>query len=179
MHRIPLLIAGLAAALPFYTSFGRSVAALGAAVIVWTTGWTVADPIVSILLSLLLLFSAWRLLRESTDVLLETVPRHLSLAEVRDRMLEVPGVRAVHDLHVWTVTSGVIAMSGHAVVPALPEHPAALAGLRRTLTRMGIGHATIQLEVEDECGEGDCLEPLAPLEAEHGHRHGPGHLHHR
>lgn len=155
-----------------------SVAALTAAVIVSATGWTVADPIVSILLSLLILFSGWRLLRESTDVLLETVPRHLSLEDVRTRMLEVPGVRAVHDLHVWTVTSGVIAMSGHAVVPELAAHPGALVGLKGALTRMGIGHATIQLEVEDECGEGDCLEPLSPVEAEHGHRHLPGHGHH-
>jgi cobalt-zinc-cadmium efflux system protein len=148
-----------------------SVAALGAAVIVATTGWTIADPIVSILLSLLILWSGWRLLSESTDVLLETVPRHLSLEEVRAKMLEVPGVRAVHDLHVWTVTSGVIAMSGHAVVPELAAHPGALVGLKGALTRMGIGHATIQLEVLDECGEGDCLEPLSPIEREHGHRH--------
>jgi cobalt-zinc-cadmium efflux system protein len=153
-----------------------SVAALAAAVIVSTTGWTVADPIVSILLSLLILFSAWRLLKESTAVLLEAVPGHLSLEDVRDRMLEVPGVLAVHDLHVWTVTSGVIAMSGHAVVPELAAHPGALAGLRQALTRMGIGHATIQLEVADEC-EGDCLEPLTPLEAGHGHRHRAGHRH--
>ena len=155
-----------------------SVAALIAAIIVSTTGWTVADPIVSILLSLLILFSGWRLLRESTDVLLETVPRHLSLEEVRTKMLEVPGVLAVHDLHVWTVTSGVIAMSGHAVVPELAAHPGALVALKGALTRMGIGHATIQLEIEDECGEGDCLEPLSPVEAEHGHRHLPGHGHH-
>ena len=148
-----------------------SVAALGAAVVVSTTGWTVADPIVSILLSLLILWSGWRLLCESTDVLLETVPRHLSLEDVRAKMLEVPGVRAVHDLHVWTVTSGVIAMSGHAVVPELAAHPGALTGLKGVLTRMGIGHATIQLEIEDECGEGDCLEPLTPVEADHGHRH--------
>ncbi len=153
-----------------------SVAALAAAIVVSLTGWTVADPIVSILLSLLILFSAWRLLRESTDVLLETVPRHLSLEEVRDRMLNVPGVHGVHDLHVWTVTSGVVAMSGHAVVPELSAHPTALAGLRSILTRMGIGHATIQLEVADEC-EGDCLEPLTPVETGHGHRHLPGHRH--
>jgi cobalt-zinc-cadmium efflux system protein len=155
-----------------------SVAALTAAIIVSTTGWTTADPIVSILLSLLILWSGWRLLRESTDVLLETVPRHLSLEDVRAKMLEVPGVLAVHDLHVWTVTSGVIAMSGHAVVPELAAHPDALVGLKGALTRMGIGHATIQLEIEDECGEVDCLEPLSPVEAEHGHRHLPGHGHH-
>ncbi|HLG05526.1 MAG TPA: cation diffusion facilitator family transporter [Gemmatimonadales bacterium] len=149
-----------------------SVGALGAAVVVWTTGWTVADPIVSILLSLLILVGAWRLLRESTDVLLETVPRHLSLADVRARMLDVPGVRAVHDLHVWAVTSGVVAMSGHAVVPELGAHPGALAGLRQALARMGIGHATIQLEVSDECEGADCLEPLAPpppSQAQHRH----------
>jgi len=154
-----------------------SVAALAAAIIVIATGWTVADPIVSILLALLILFGAWRLLREATDILLETVPRNLSLEDVRARMLDVPGVRTVHDLHVWTVTSGVIAMSGHAVVPELDSHPHALVGLRRALIRMGIGHATIQLEVEDECGGGDCLEPLAPLEAEPPprHRHPHGH----
>jgi len=153
-----------------------SVAALGAAVVVWATGWTVADPIISILLALLILFGAWRLLRESTDILLEAVPRHLSLEEVRTRMLDVPGVRTVHDLHVWTVTSGVIAMSGHAVVPELRSHPEALAGLRQALSGMGIGHATIQLEVEDECGGADCLEPLALQQAAHSHEH-PGHRH--
>ena len=156
-----------------------SVGALGAAVVVWTTGWTVADPIISILLSLLILFGAWRLLRESTEILLETVPRHLSLEEVRARMLEVPGVQTVHDLHVWTVTSGVIAMSGHAVVPELTAHRGALLGLRRAVAAMGIGHATIQLEVEDECGGADCLEPipLARIEPEPDHHHHHGHRH--
>ena len=157
-----------------------SVGALAAAVIVRATGWTVADPIVSILLSLLILNGAWRLLRESTDILLETVPAHLSLEDVRGRMLQVGGVSAVHDLHVWTVTSGVVAMSGHAVVPDLSAHPAALARLREVLVALGIRHATIQLEVEDECEGLDCLEPLASLEDPHdGHRHhhGPGHRH--
>ena len=87
------------------------------------TGWTLADPIVSIVLSLLILVGAWRLLRESTDILLESVPRHVSIAEVQDRMLAVPGVSAVHDLHVWTVMTGMVAMSGHAVVPDLKSHP--------------------------------------------------------
>src|SRR4030095_11278365 len=138
-----------------------SVGALAAALIIRLTGWTMADPLVSILLSLLILVGAWRLLRESTDVLLEMVPGHISLAAVEHRMREVTGVRAVHDLHVWTVTSGVVAMSGHAVVPELAAHPSALLGLRQALAGLGIGHVTIQLEVADECAGVDCLEPLA------------------
>jgi cobalt-zinc-cadmium efflux system protein len=155
-----------------------SVGALAAALIIRLTGWTPADPLVSILLSLLILVGAWRLLRESTDVLLEMVPSHISLADVEHRMKEVGGVRAVHDLHVWTVTSGVVAMSGHAVVPELTSHPEALAGLKKALRDMGIGHATIQLEVEDECGGVDCLEPFAASADSHGHHHHhPGHSH--
>jgi cobalt-zinc-cadmium efflux system protein len=155
-----------------------SVGALAAALLIRFTGWTVADPIASILLSVLILVGAWRLLRESTDVLLEAVPAHLSLEEVRRRMLGVGGVRAVHDLHVWTVTSGVVAMSGHAVVPELADHPAALAGLRDTLAGLGIGHATIQLEVADTCEGVDCLAPFTALEeARHAHSHGHPHDH--
>ena len=153
-----------------------SVGALGAAAVIALTGWTIADPLVSILLSLLILFGAWRLLRESTDILLEAVPRHISLEEVRGRMLGVAGVSAVHDLHVWTVTSGVVAMSGHAVVPDLPSHPEALARLKQVLAGLGIGHATIQLEVADECEGVDCLEPFAGP-AHSGHSHGPGERH--
>jgi cobalt-zinc-cadmium efflux system protein len=73
------------------------------------------------------------------------------MPEVQRRMLAVEGVRAVHDLHVWTVTSGVIAMSGHAVVPSLASHPGVLEGIRREMERLGIGHVTIQLEVADGC----------------------------
>ncbi len=153
-----------------------SVGALGAALVIVLTGWTVADPVVSILLSLLILVGAWRLLKESTDILLEAVPGHISLDDVRLRMMEVTGVRAVHDLHVWTVTSGFVAMSGHAVVPDLATHPTALAGLKQALNGLGIGHATIQLEVEDECEGVDCLEPIAGS-AHNGHRHDHGEGH--
>ena len=157
-----------------------SVGALAAALLVRLTGWTVADPIVSVLLALLILIGAWRLLRESTDILLEAVPAHLSLEDIRGRMLQVGGVRAVHDLHVWTVTSGVVAMSGHAVVPELKEHPNALQGLREELARLGIGHATIQLEIEDTCAGVDCLEPVARSAVhppEHPHEHPQHHSH--
>jgi cobalt-zinc-cadmium efflux system protein len=155
-----------------------SVGALAAALVVRLTGWTLADPIVSILLALLILAGAWRLVRESTDILLEAVPAHLSLEEVRGRMLQVTGVRAVHDLHIWSVTSGVVAMSGHAVVPDLAEHPDALIGLRTALAGLGIGHATIQLEVEDTCAGVDCLAPFPAFQAAaHSHSHHDGHDH--
>jgi cobalt-zinc-cadmium efflux system protein len=154
---------------------------MAAAVIIALTGWTLADPIVSILLSILILVGAARLLRDSTDILLESVPRHVSMAEVHRRMLAVPGVAAVHDHHVWTVTSGMVAMSGHAVVPDLEAHPGVLDGIRAEMSRMGIGHVTIQLEVDHGCeGCDDARESaVAPrwgvghqgLHQHHGHRH--------
>ncbi|MDH4130289.1 MAG: cation diffusion facilitator family transporter [Gemmatimonadota bacterium] len=130
-----------------------SVAAVVAAVVILLTGWTLADPIISIALSLLILVGAWRLVRESVDVLLEAVPRHISLSEVESRMRAIDGVREVHDLHVWTVTSGMVAMSGHAVVPALDAHPAVLERIRRAVGELGVGHVTVQLETGRE---GDC-----------------------
>jgi cobalt-zinc-cadmium efflux system protein len=150
-----------------------SVSAVAAAGIIALTGWTLADPIVSILLSLLILLGGWRLLRDSTDILLESVPRNVSMAEVQRRMLGVPGVAAVHDLHVWTVTSGMVAMSGHAVVPDLEAHPGVLDGIRGEMSRLGIGHVTIQLEVDHGCeGCDDNRESaVAPAWGHRGHDH--------
>jgi cobalt-zinc-cadmium efflux system protein len=149
-----------------------SLGALGAAAIIRVTGWTVADPIVSIALSLLILVGAWRLLRESTDILLDAVPRHVALAEVHRRILGVAGVAAVHDLHVWTVVNGVVAMSGHAVVPDLVAHPGVLEGIRTEMAALGIGHVTMQLEVADECEEVRAVAHMGQSAA--GHR---GHFH--
>jgi cobalt-zinc-cadmium efflux system protein len=131
-----------------------SLSALIAALIIVLTGWVAADPIVSILLSLLILRGAWRLVRESTDVLLEAVPPGVDMQEVRGRMLEVDGVSAVHDLHVWTVGSGLVAMSGHAVVPDLARHPDVLEELRVGLRDLGISHVTVQVEMTNTCATG-------------------------
>ena len=146
-----------------------SVGALGAAGIILLTGWTLADPIVSIALALLILIGAWRLLRESTDILLEGVPGHVSMAEVQRRMLGVAGVTAVHDLHVWTVTSGMVAMSGHAIVPRLDTHPEVLDQIRSEMALLGIAHVTIQLEVQHECEEPRAVAGSGS--AGHHHRH--------
>ncbi len=126
-----------------------SAGALAAGVVIALTGWTPIDPILSVALAVLILAGAWRLVRESTDILLEAVPRGISMRDVHRRMLRVDGVTAVHDVHVWTVTSGVIAMSGHAIVPELDLHPEVLDGIRAGVAELGIGHVTIQLEVED------------------------------
>jgi cobalt-zinc-cadmium efflux system protein len=146
-----------------------SAGALGAAAVIALTGWTLADPIISIALALLILLGAWRLLRESTDILLEGVPGHVSMPEVQRRMLSVAGVTAVHDLHVWTVTSGMVAMSGHAIVPELASHPEVLEGIRVEMARLGIAHVTIQLEVQHECEEPTVVtNPTAS--SHHSHR---------
>jgi len=149
-----------------------SVGVIAAGLVIRFTGWDTADPLSSIVLAVLILGGAWRLVRESAEVLLEQVPRHIALEEVERRMLAVPGVSAVHDLHVWTVTSGMVAMSGHAVVPALGDHPRVLAELQRGVTEAGIAHATIQLEVE-----GPCPEPARDPHAGPGHHHSHGHSH--
>jgi cobalt-zinc-cadmium efflux system protein len=148
-----------------------SIGALAAATIIWLTGWTPADPIASIVLSLLILTGAWRLLRESTDILLDAVPEHVAMADVQRRILAVPGVAAVHDLHVWTVVNGVVAMSGHAVVPQLESHPDVLEGIRTEMAALGIGHVTMQLEVADECEDVRAATPVGQGGAHHGHSH--------
>ena len=149
-----------------------SVGALIAALVVMYTGWTLIDPIMSILLSVLILGGAWQLLKESTEILLEAAPPHVPMNEVRGRLLAVAGVQDVHDLHVWTVTSGVVAMSGHVVVPELTSHPVALKRLLSELEDLGIQHSTLQLEVEDHCEGLDCLRREGrAAHAHHDHPH--------
>lgn len=121
--------------------------AIGAGLLIVFTGWLAADPIISLLVAALILVSAWGLLRESVDVLLEAVPAHIDMAEVRSAIEEVPGVEDVHDLHVWTVTSGFLAMSGHAVLREPTRSQEVLDQIHaRMRDRFGITHATIQLE---------------------------------
>ncbi|MDI3339926.1 MAG: cation diffusion facilitator family transporter [Sphaerobacter sp.] len=124
-----------------------SVGAIAAAAIMLATGWYLADPIASAGIGLLILWSAWRLLRDAVDVLLEATPKHLDAAEVRAAMAAVPGVANVHDLHIWTVTSGLIALSGHVEVHDLADWPRVLLDLAALLReRFGIAHVTLQPE---------------------------------
>jgi cobalt-zinc-cadmium efflux system protein len=88
-----------------------SVGAIAAGIIMLTTGWYLADPIISVLIAMLILFSSWRLLKESVTVLMEGTPLHINLKEIENAIKNVQGVLEVHDLHVWTVTSGFEAVS--------------------------------------------------------------------
>jgi cobalt-zinc-cadmium efflux system protein len=101
------------------------------------------SAVASMLIAVLVAVSAVRLLRESVDVLLEATPRHISLAAVARELDTIPGVSNVHDLHVWTVTSGVVAMTGHAVVAEVERSPDVLREAAARMRRMGIGHVTI------------------------------------
>jgi cobalt-zinc-cadmium efflux system protein len=133
-----------------------SFGVLAAAVVILTTGWLQADPIVSILIGLLVLASAWTILRDSTQILLEATPRGMDATEIGRRLAGAPGVVEVHDLHVWTITSGFPALSAHVLVrPGEDCH-----GRRRELERLlhdefGIEHTTLQV---DHAAEGGLVE---------------------
>ncbi|HYU28985.1 MAG TPA: cation diffusion facilitator family transporter [Gemmatimonadales bacterium] len=128
-----------------------SVGALAAGVFVLAFGWMLADPLISVLIGTLVLVSAWRLVKESSDVLLEATPRHIALADVHDRIASVPGVESVHDLHLWTVTSGVVAMSGHLVVKNPTDNQPILEAVQVRMRALGIQHVTVQVEKEPIC----------------------------
>ena len=128
-----------------------SVGALIAGIIVLASGWVMADPIISVLIGGLVLVSAWRLVKESSDVLLEAAPRHIALSDVHERIASVPGVESVHDLHLWTVTSGVVAMSGHLVVKNPTDNQPVLEAVQDRMRALGIAHVTVQVEKEPTC----------------------------
>lgn len=124
-----------------------SAGAIAAALIMLGTGWYLADPILSAGIGLLILWSSWRLLREAVDVLLEATPADVDAREIRAAMTGGDGVANVHDLHVWTVTSGLIALSGHVEVAGEREWTDVLLDLADLLrNRFGVAHVTLQPE---------------------------------
>jgi cobalt-zinc-cadmium efflux system protein len=126
-----------------------SVAALVAGATIWLTGYTPIDPILSLVVSGLILVSAWRLLLESLHVLMEAVPAHISLEAVAADMAAIAGVRRVHDLHIWTLSSGQIALSAHVELDSFDDWDAILAASRDRLARShGIRHVTLQAELK-------------------------------
>ena len=160
---------------------GDALAAFGvviAGVIVVLTGSPLADPICSILIGLLILASSWSILRESTNVLLEGVPQGMDMAKVEKAISNVPGVLDVHDLHVWTLGSGVIACSCHVVVAeqSIREGQQVLRAVVEELEHhFHITHTTVQIEVEG-CDPKDMYCTLRPLHAGEAHDH--AHHHH-
>ena len=130
-----------------------SVGTIAAALIIRTTGWLAADPIASLLTTVLIVRGAWRLVREAVDVLLEATPSHIALGDVRAKLEAISGVQSVHDLHVWSVTSGVVALSAHAIVPDAARGQQVLESACALLGTMGIHHVTIQIEQRDICAD--------------------------
>jgi cobalt-zinc-cadmium efflux system protein len=126
-----------------------SVGAIAAGVIMLTTGWYAADPLISIFIGALILFSSWSLVKDSLSVLMQTVPKGIRLEDVRQTIESVDGVHKVHDLHVWAVTSDIFTLSAHAVVENGGDFHQVLNGIEATLkARFNIEHTTIQLETE-------------------------------
>jgi cobalt-zinc-cadmium efflux system protein len=122
---------------------------MAAAVIILATGWRYADPLFAVGVAVIILPRTWNLLKSAVDVLLEGTPPHLNMTDVQEAILAVPGVWSVHDLHIWTVTSGFVALSGHVEVAGAVDRDDVLVRLRACLhDRFEISHVTIQVENE-------------------------------
>jgi cobalt-zinc-cadmium efflux system protein len=145
-----------------------SATAIVAGVLIAFFGWQWADPVCSILISVIIIIGSWRLIMESVNVLLEGTPMHIDLSAVEATILETPGVGGVHDLHVWTISSGMDALSAHISHDASVVHSDLLSRVRERLHEsFSIDHLTIQMETLDHeaeavyiCATGTrCFEP--------------------
>jgi cobalt-zinc-cadmium efflux system protein len=128
-----------------------SVGVLVGAGVMYFTGWYTIDPLISLLISVVIVVGAVKLVRDAVDVLLEAVPSHVDMAAVKELLVKVQGVRDVHDLHVWTIASGMYALSAHLVVadPMVCNNDDILSAVKHELfDRFGIDHTTIQIESE-------------------------------
>ncbi|NGZ74546.1 cation diffusion facilitator family transporter [Saccharibacillus alkalitolerans] len=140
-----------------------SVGAIAAAIAMMAFGWNIADPIASVVVAVLVLISAYRITRDSAHILMEGAPAGYDTDGIRRALAGIPGVRGVHDLHLWSLSSDLPLLSAHLVLDRPEDGEAAMDQARRLLTeRFGIGHITIQLDppgavcgVRDEAGHGE------------------------
>jgi cobalt-zinc-cadmium efflux system protein len=142
-----------------------SVGAMVAAGIIILTGWRYADPLISVLIGILVLGSSWKLLRDSVNILLEQAPRELNANEVGNKMVGVEGVEEVHDLHVWTITSGFPALSAHVLVGNDEDCHQRRRELEKVIYReFGIEHTTLQVDhVGDHAAEDKRIQFLPQI----------------
>jgi cobalt-zinc-cadmium efflux system protein len=146
----------------FWHILGDTISSFGVIVggiIIAVTDWRIVDPIIAIVIGSIILWGAVRLVRESSDILLEAVPRHIQMDEVRRVMMDVTGVRDVHDMHIWTITSGIYALSAHVLIDdqTVSRSAEIIRAVERELARrFNITHTTLQLECEkcEGCSEG-------------------------
>jgi cobalt-zinc-cadmium efflux system protein len=129
-----------------FADLAGSVGVIAAALIILTTGWEYADPLVSVLIGLLVVASSWSIIRDAVTILLEASPRGLNVEEIGTAMVTVPGVIEVHDLHVWTITSGFPALAAHVTVDRDADCHAKRRELEALLAeRFGLRHTTLQV----------------------------------
>lgn len=127
-----------------------SVTAIAAGILIVAFGWIWADAVSSVLISLIIIYGSWNLIRESINVLLEGTPSHINIRAVEEAILATEGVKAVHDLHIWTITSGLEALSAHVQHNETISQAILLKKLRQLLhDEFGIDHLTIQMETPD------------------------------
>jgi cobalt-zinc-cadmium efflux system protein len=146
----------------FLHVFGDTISSVGviiAGIIITITGWKIVDPIIAIMIGIIILWGAIKLVRDSVDILLETVPGHIKLDKVTEIIMNVKGVVEVHDLHIWTITSGIYALSTHVLIQdqMLSRTSEIIATINDELVKkFNITHTTFQLECEKciTCAEG-------------------------
>ena len=146
-----------------------SVGAIVAGLVILTTSWRYADPLFAVLVAVLILPRTWGLLRSALNVLFEGVPESLDMAALQVRLLALPGVQSVHDLHVWSVTSGFVALSGHLTIADDTDRDVLLLEVRRMLhDQFEIDHVTVQFETAGVREQLDqpCLPGIGPCYAE-------------
>jgi cobalt-zinc-cadmium efflux system protein len=133
-----------------------SIGTIVAALIILQTGWTPADALISALIGVFIIPRAWGLLRSVVDVLLESTPRHLDMRQIEAAMRAIPGVESVHDVHLWSITSGFDAMSGHVRANGRSSEEVLHDLVSMLRGRFGIEHVTLQVESADHADDGAC-----------------------
>lgn len=158
-----------------------SVGAIVAGLLMWMFGWYIADPIISIVVGVLIIISAWRVTKDSIHVLMEGTPSSINVHEVEASLGRIAGVTGVHDLHIWTVTSGFDALTVHLQVEdELPSYPVLQEALHLLRDQYGITHATVQIE-NSAVRHDELLCQVGPghdhHEKHHDHDHNHAHAH--
>ena len=158
----------------FFHVFGDTISSVGViagGIIIATTGWKIVDPIIAIMIGIIILWGAVGLVRESVEILLETVPKEIQLDKVTETIKSVKGVKELHDLHIWTITSGIYALSTHILIEdqMLSRTAEILTVIKSELEqKFNITHTTFQLETEkcDTCAAGLVCQIHRPGESE-------------
>jgi len=149
-----------------------SLAIVGGAIAIHFTGLESIDPILSVLIGALIIWTAWDIIKESLNVLLEGLPRGLELATVTNALRELEGVVDVHDVHIWSLGSSAHAMSCHVLIEDMPpsESNAILVRINDVLCRFHIHHTTVQFE-HTKCALSDAPCSIVASAHQHEHRH--------